>query len=140
MVVLLLLELAVPCVFVAQGSDRAALEAAGITRICAESDLAGREAATTPGITARAGVASPTRSPWVDANGWRFIRRPAARFVYDVPRGKAALAAAEAFAYGADAALKIDPADSRDLAAMLKFLDGLPAADLQAVTDLAVVD
>ena len=29
-----------------------------------------------------------------------------------LPAGKAALAAAEAFAYGADAVLKIDPADA----------------------------
>ena len=137
----LLLLAALPCIEVMQGAEgRAALAAAGITRICAESDLAGREAAATPGITARAGVASPTRSPWVDANGWRFTRRPDARFVYDVPRGKAALAAAEAFAYGADAVLKIDPADARDVAAMLTFLEGLPAADLPAIADLAVVD
>ena len=92
------------------------------------------------GITARAGVASPTRAPWVVANGWRFTRHPDRKFIYDVPAGKAALAAAEAHAYGADVAMKIDPADVESLEAMLRFLEGLPAVDLPAVADLAVVD
>src|SRR5262245_38991385 len=88
----------------------------------------------------RAGIASPTRAPWIDANGWRFLRRPDAKYVYTVPAGKAALAAAEAFAYGVDAALKIDPADAQPLGAMLNFLADVPAADLPPVADLAVVD
>lgn len=138
---LLVMLLSLPCAYIAQPAEsRAALDAAGITRICTDADLAGREAVTTLGLAARAGVASPTRSPWIDANGWRFTRRPDAKFVYTVPAGKAALAAAEAFAYGVDAALKIDPADARALAAMLTFLDSLPPADLPPIADLAVVD
>jgi hypothetical protein len=141
MTLLPVLLAAVLCVYIAPGAEsRAAIEAAGITRICTDADLAGRESLTTLGIAARAGVASPTRSPWIDANGWRFIRRPGAKFVYTVPAGKAALAAAEAFAYGVDAALKIDPADARSLAAMLTFLDAVPPADLPSIADLAVVD
>src|SRR3989475_7877546 len=135
------LLLAVPCVYWTQSVEsRARLEAAGIKRLCTEADLAKRETLPTPGITARAGLASPTRSPWIDANGWRFTRHPDARFVYNLPAGKAALAAAEAFAYGADAVLKIDPADLGSLGAMLTFLEGLPAADLPPAADLAVVD
>jgi hypothetical protein len=110
------------------------------TSALADTDLSSREALPTPGVTARAGVASPTRSPWIVANGWRFTRRPAAKYRYDLPAGKAALAAAEAFAYGVDALLKIDPADSASLAATLKFQEGLPAADLPAIADLGVVD
>ena len=138
---ILLLLAALPCIWT-QGANRAALEAAGIKRFCAltEAELATREALPTPGVTARAGLASPTRSPWIVANGWRFTRHPAMKYVYDVPAGKAALAAAEAFAYGADAAMKIDPADAPNLGAMLTFLEGLPAADLPPIADLAVVD
>ncbi|PYR53820.1 MAG: hypothetical protein DMF91_27770, partial [Acidobacteria bacterium] len=138
---ILLLLAALPCIWT-QGANRAALEAAGIKRFCAltEAELAAREALPTPGVTARAGLASPTRSPWIVANGWRFTRHPAMKYVYDVPAGKAALAAAEAFAYGADAAMKIDPADAPNLGAMLTFLEGLPAADLPPIADLAVVD
>src|SRR5438105_5668519 len=98
MISLLVLFLAsVPCVLTQGAATRAALEAAGITRICAltDADLSTREALPTPGVTARAGLASPTRSPWIVANGWRFMRHPGAKFVYDVPAGKAALAAAE---------------------------------------------
>ena len=105
-----------------------------------DAELASREALPTPGLTPRAGLASPTRSPWIVANGWRFTRHPAAKYVYDVPAGRAALAAAEAFAYGADAVLKIDPADLGTLGAMLAFLEALPAVDLPPVSDLAIVD
>src|SRR5262252_6481302 len=141
MSVLLLVALSLPCAYLAPASGgRAALEAAGVERVCTDADLARREALATPGTSPRPRVASPTRAPWIEANGWRVMRRPAAKYVYDVPAGKAALAAAEAFAYGADAALKIDRADVAPLAAMLKFLDSLPPGDLARVADFAVVD
>lgn len=129
------------CVYSAGGSEiNASFESAGIKRICAETDLASRESLPVPGITARANLASPTRIPWIVANGWRFTRNPGGRYVYELPAGKAALAAAEAHAYRADAALKIDPTDARPLGAMLTFLDGLPAANLPVIADLAIVD
>ena len=99
-----------------------------------------RELLPVPGIVARAGVASPTRSPWIVANGWRFTRQPGGRFRYDLPAGKAALAAAEKHAYGADALLKVDPADADALSGMTAFVDGLPRADLPSIADLAVID
>ena len=156
----LVLLASAPCVYWTQGIEsRPALEAAAITRLCVppdqvdtwrragftvspvtEAELAAREALPTPGVTARAGLASPTRSPWIVANGWRFMRAPAAKYVYTVPAGKGALAAAEAFAYGADAVLKVDPGDLGSVGTMMTFLDGLPAADLPPVADLAIVD
>ena len=110
------------------------------TSALSEVDLASREVLPIPGVTARAGMASPTRAPWIVANGWRFTRHPGGKYRYDLPAGKAALAAAEAFAYGADAVLKIDVADAARLGAMQAFLEGLPAADLPAIADLRVVD
>lgn len=156
----LLLALSLPCVYWMQGVEsRAMLEAAAIKRICVtperadawraagftvipltEAELASREAVPSPGITPRAGLASPTRTPWIVANGWRFTRHPGTKYVYDVPAGKAALAAAEVVAYGVDAVLKIDPADLAVLGGMLTFLEALPSADLPAVSDLAIVD
>ena len=124
----------------AGGPAAAVLDAAGIKRLCAEADLAAREPLPVPGITARPNLASPTRIPWIVASGWRFARNPAGKYVYDLPAGKAVLAAAEAHAYGADAALKIDGADASPLAAMLAFLEALPAADLPLLADFAVVD
>jgi hypothetical protein len=129
------------CVYSDGGSEiNASFESAGIKRICAEPDLASRESLPVPGITARANLASPTRIPWIVANGWRFTRNPGAKYVYELPAGKAVLAAAEAHAYGADVALKIDPADAGPLGAMLTFLEGLPAANLPVIADLAIVD
>ena len=157
---LLLIAFSLPCVYWTPGVEtRATLEAAAIKRICVpperadpwraagftvipltETDLAAREALPTPGTTPRPGLASPTRSPWIVAGGWRFTRQPGRKYVYDLPAGKAALAAAEVFAYGADAVLKIDPADLVNLGGMLKFLEALPPVDLPAVSDLAIVD
>ena len=55
MTALLLLVLSLPCVYWTAGvENRATLEAAGITRLCTEADLAQREALPTPGTTARA--------------------------------------------------------------------------------------
>ena len=110
------------------------------TSALSDTDIASREALPTPGITARAGVASPTRSPWIVANGWRFTSQPAGKYRYELPAGKAALAAAEAFAYGVDAVLKVDPADAASLGAMLTALEALPAVDLPAVADIGVID
>jgi hypothetical protein len=158
--VLLAALAALPCVYWTQGLEsRTALQAAGVRRVCVapehvdawraagfladpmtQAELASRTSLPVPGVTARAGVASPTRSPWVLASGWRFAREPKGRFAYDAPSGKAALAAAEAFAYGADAVLKIDPADIAPLGAMLTFLEGVPSSDLPALADVAVVD
>jgi hypothetical protein len=68
------------------------------------------------------------------------MRQPAEKWRYDVPAGKAMLAAAEAFVYGADAMLKIDPADEAAAATMLTFLEGLPRVDLPPIADFAIVD
>jgi hypothetical protein len=151
---------ALPCVYWTQGIEsRAALEAAGVKRLCVapeqvdawrsagfsvdpmtQAELTSRTALPVPGVTARAGLASPTRSPWVVASGWRFVKEPKGRFAYDVPAGKAALALAEAFAYGANVVLRIDPADLGSVGSLLRFLEGVPSSDLAAVADFAVVD
>src|SRR5258705_9923349 len=92
----LVLLAAAPCVYWTQGIDsRPALESAGIKRLCVppeqaetwrragftvssitEAELAAREALATPRVTARAGFASPTRSPLIVANCWSFIKAP----------------------------------------------------------------
>jgi len=141
MTVLLAAALTLPCIFAGGGAAaRTNLETAGVTRICTDADLGSREKLASPGTAPRPGLASPTRSPWIVANGWRFLRNPQGKFLYEVPAGKAALAAAEAIAYGADAALKIDAADAGSVGTLVKFAAALPAADLPPVADVAVVD
>lgn len=156
----LLALLALPTLYWPHGVERAPdVKAAGIERLAvppdrvetwrkagftvmplSDADLASREALLAPGVVARPAIASPTRSPWASANGWRVLRNPAGKYAYDLPAGHAALAAAEAFAYGADAVLKIDPKDLQELGAMLAFLKGLPEMDLPGIADVAVVD
>jgi hypothetical protein len=151
---------AVPCLMWTQGVETApTLKAAGVTHLCAppaqaeawraggfsvvpltEAELAARKDTLVPGVRVRPDRASATRSPWVDANGWLFRRAPAQRYEYELRAGRAALAAAEASAYGVDAALKIDPADLAELGAMQAFLARLPPSDLPEVVDFGVVD
>ena len=98
------------------------------------------EEASAPGVDRQVQVASATRSPYLIANGWRFIRNRAAKYRYTLPAGKTALAAAESYAYGADTALQVEAADLEPAGKMLAFLRGLPEANLPGVSDLAVVD
>ncbi|MBO0723736.1 MAG: hypothetical protein J2P41_23125, partial [Blastocatellia bacterium] len=99
-----------------------------------------REKLIVPGILRRANIASPTSRPWIEANGWRFIRNPAGKYYYELPAGKGALAAAEAFAYGVDAVLKIDQSDLEEMGKMLAFQRRLPQDVLPVVADIGVID
>jgi hypothetical protein len=160
MTILLVAVLAAPCIYWTEGLEsRAKLDAAGVTHICVEpgavdqwrkaglvatpltdAERSSREVVVVPGIGQRGGVGSATRAPWLNANGWRFMRKPDGKFVYNLPVGKAALAAAEAYAYGADAVLEIDPDDLASAGAMLTFLRGLSTVDLPPLADVAIVD
>jgi hypothetical protein len=98
------------------------------------------EEALAPGVDRQVQVASATRSPYLVANGWRFIRNPSGKYRYSLPAGKAALAVAETFAYAADATLQLETMDLESAGKMLAFLRGLPAANLPGLADIAVID
>jgi hypothetical protein len=150
-----------PIIYWIQGIESAEkLKGAGIEQICvpadkvdtwrtaglnaipaSEQEFEQREKLLVPGVARRPNVAGATGRPWIDANGWRFIRNPAGKFYYELPAGKAALAAAEVFAYNSpDAILKIDPADLEEVGKMAGFLRGLPVENLPTVADIAVID
>lgn len=95
---------------------------------------------TVPRVEYHINEASATTSPWIDANGWRILRNPGAKYYYDVPAGAAALAAAEAFAYGADALVHTDAPGANAFAGMLDFLRGIPDRDLPVMANLGVID
>lgn len=109
-----------------------------------EAEFSARQKLIVPGAVGRPGLASATGRPWVDANGWQFTRNPSGKFFYELPKGRAALALAEAFAYNADAVLKIDPADLEEVGRMLTFLKTtLPTGrgtDLPLIADIGIVD
>jgi hypothetical protein len=78
-----------------------------------------------PKVEYRINEASASRSPWINANGWQILRAPDRRYYYDVPAASPALAAAEAFMYGAQADIHTEP-DGVEL-----FGAGRPAHDGQ---------
>jgi hypothetical protein len=96
--------------------------------------------AVTPAVEYHLDVASATRVPWLDANGWRFERAPARAYFYDAAAGGAALAAAEAFAYGVDAGIRAAPEDVAPFARMLKFLGEIGQPNLPLRANIGVVD
>ena len=157
---LLAAVMALPCVYWLQGPETTpAVKAAGIERLCVPeeaaqswrdsgiavtaitaSELRAREVLPAPGLLVQPELASATRSPWVTANGWRFIRNPGGRYLYDLPAGTGLLAASEALAYGADALLKIDAADLSAVGRFLAQFTALPERDLPNAADIGVVD
>ncbi len=93
-----------------------------------------------PKVEYRINEASASRSPWIDANGWQILREPARRYYYDVPAASVALAAAEAFAYGAKADIHTDIAGTEIFHRMLEFLRDIPDRDLPPVANIGVID
>jgi hypothetical protein len=93
-----------------------------------------------PRVQYRNNEASATRSPWVDANGWRILRSPGKTFVYHAKGEAAALAAAEAFTYDAGALISADALGAEAFNKMLAFLKTVPPAELAPVADFGVVD
>jgi hypothetical protein len=93
-----------------------------------------------PRVQYRINEASATRSPWIDANGWRIIRTPGKSFFYQVTGDTSALAAAEAFTYGTDALISTDASGNKAVESMLDFLRKIPEIDQAPVGDIGVVD
>ena len=93
-----------------------------------------------PKVQYRQNEASATRSPWIDANGWRILRASGKNFVYHVKGETAALAAAEAFTYGADAVISADAPGASAFGRMLDFLKTVPPMEATPVADFGVVD
>ena len=153
-----LLAAALPVLYWQGGAETAPqLKQAGITQILvpesrAESwksvsgiqiqtaDLRDEIKLPAPGINFRMDRSSATRVPWVNSNGWQFIRRPEGRFYYDVSGPASALAAAEAFCFGAGAMVQSDGAGLQPLARMLKFLSTLKSPEGAPVADIGFID
>lgn len=104
------------------------------------SDANGAVKLAVPQVQYRINEASASRSPWIDANGWQILRKPSAHFYYDVPAKAAALAAAEAFAYGAHAAVHTDAGGAAAFKRMVEFLGSLTDLDLPVMANIGVID
>ncbi len=93
-----------------------------------------------PGVEYRMNVAAATSLPRVDANGWRFARDGRHAYYYDVPWRKAALAAAEAYAYGVDAVVHPDPRDLPAFGRMLAFLRTVDGPREPVLANIGIID
>jgi hypothetical protein len=93
-----------------------------------------------PKMERRTDVASATTVPWIDSNGWRFLRGISKARYATLPRGSAALAAAEAYTYGVDAVFEPHVADKEALAAMQGFIRKIDAPRLPVRANIAVID
>jgi hypothetical protein len=156
--ILALLAVALPGLYWDQGPETAAaLQSAGIEQIYVPAprqdtwrgrpgidvqtaDLQQATKLAEPGVQFRMNRASATRSPWITANGWEMLRSPAALFSYDVKGPGAALAAAEAFAYGARAVIATDQPGLEPLGRMQRFLRGMEQPELAPFADIGVID
>lgn len=93
-----------------------------------------------PTVEYRVDQASASRAPWLTSNGWQFIRQPQGQFYYETKGAGSAIAAAEAFSWGAKAWISTDAAGLKPLAQMLEFLKGVNAQDLAPVADIGFID
>jgi len=152
-----ILAVALPGLFWEQGPETAeALKKAGVECIhvapakldtwkragfCATAaDLSSYEKLAQPGVEFRPDVASATRAPWVISNAWRLLRAGAKPVYYAAGKGRVELSAAEAFAYGASALVRIDPADLDRFGAMLRFLKRLDSAAQPVRANIGFMD
>jgi hypothetical protein len=94
----------------------------------------------TPSVVFRADEASPTSAPWVNSNGWRFLRQPDGHFYYEAPGAAAPLAAGEAFTYGANAIIHTDDAGLDAFGKMLAFLQRVGSEDLPPLVNIGFID
>jgi len=93
-----------------------------------------------PGVRYRMNEARASSAPWVDLNGARFARGVKGTALINAGEGKAALAAAEAHAFGIDALIAAAPKDWKALADMQKFLASLPQAPLPVLGNIGFED
>jgi hypothetical protein len=111
-----------------QGFDAAAFDAAKFVKLPA------------PGVEYKMNEAAATSLPWVDANGWRFARNGHHVYYYDVPWRRAALAAAEAYANGVDAAVHVDPRELATFGKMQAFLRTIEIPPMPVMANIGIVD
>lgn len=93
-----------------------------------------------PGVKYFTAEASATEAPYIQSNGWRYLRNPDAAFFVNAPGPNAALAAAEGYVFGAAPLIQSDSDGLASLSEMLAFLKTLPEDRLPALTDVGFID
>lgn len=94
-----------------------------------------------PGVQYRMNVASATTAPWVNSNGWQYVRGLATpAYVIVSGQNSAALAAAEAHAFGGMAVVNAPVKEWAALGEMQRFLAKVSDPRLQPVANIGFVD
>jgi hypothetical protein len=104
------------------------------------ADLTQAKKIPPPAIKYQRHRATATAAPWVDSNGWRFIRDPAAIYFYEATGKTAAMSAAEAFAYGVHAYIHTDEAGLQPLGQLLAFLRKMNPPKLPVRANIGFID
>ncbi len=125
-------------IFVPQSALKSWKSVPGITVEPADPQRAVR--LVTPSVNFRMFDATATQAPWINSNGWRYLRHPGARCYVEAPGAAAALAAAEAFVFGGNTMIHTDAAGLQPLAAMLDFSRKLDPADLHPLANIGFID
>jgi hypothetical protein len=111
------------------------------TGLCVkESDPATYEKVPAPTVQYRMNVASATSAPWVTTNAWRYARKIGKPVRYEAAMGQAALSLVEAFAYGVDAVVRVEPGDLPAFGVVLAFLKTIPPASLPVMANIGFLD
>lgn len=119
------------------------LLAAAVPLILSDGGPEGLTKLQVPGVrmmTRGAGTASATSAPWINTNGWRLIREPEKKFVYETTRDSALLSAAEGFTFGGQTYLRVDSAERKAVDGLLAFLKPFDDASLKPAVNIAVID
>jgi hypothetical protein len=105
-----------------------------------ETSVDGYQHVPAPNIQMRMSQASATTVPWIDSNASRFMRGVRKAYYDKLPPGTAALAAAEAHAWGVDAILQPAPEDKQPLDSMMGFLQKVGNVDLPVRANIGIID
>jgi hypothetical protein len=95
---------------------------------------------TVLGVAHRIDFAGATSAPWVTGNGWRIERNRGGKYYYNVMWKKATLAAAEAYAYGADAVVRPDPRDLTAFGSILAFFRSIERPPMPELANIGFID
>jgi hypothetical protein len=119
------------------------LLAAALPLILSDGGPEGLAKLPVPGVrmmTRGAGTASATSAPWINTNGWRLLREPEKKFVYETTRDSALLSAAEGYTFGGNTYLRLDAGDRKPVESLLAFFQSLDDAGLKPAVNIAVID
>ncbi len=109
-------------------------------RAMSPADLEGLKKLADPGIDTQIATLSPTQRPFVVAHGWQFLRKPGGQYRYEPKPGAGAIAVAEAWAYDANAVVKIDAADVPAVGSVFSFFRRIAPLDLPDMSQIGIID